>query len=68
MGVKEKIRRAARRKKETYKSISEKLGMPLQSYANLLARDRMTVDKAQQIADALGCDVVFLDRETGEIF
>lgn len=68
MGVKEKIRRAARQKKETYASISLKLGMPLQSYANRLSRGKMSFDYVEKIADALGCDVVFLDRETGEIF
>jgi len=68
MGAKEKIRRAARRKKETYESIAKKLKMPLQSYANRLARDKMSFDYAEKVADALGCDVVFLDRETGEIF
>ena len=68
MGAKEKIRRAARRKKETYESIAKKLKMPLQSYANRLARDRMSFDYAEKVADALGCDIVFLDRETGEIY
>lgn len=68
MGVKEKIRRAARRKKETYASISLKLGMPLQSYANRLSRGKMSFDYVERIADVLGCDVVFLDRETGEIY
>lgn len=68
MGAKEKIRRAARRKKETYESIAKKLKMPLQSYANRLARNKMSFDYVEKVADALGCDVVFLDRETGEIF
>lgn len=39
-----------------------------QTFANWLQYNSMTLDKFADVADYLGCDVVLLDRESGEIY
>lgn len=43
------------------------LGMDYQAFCNKLSRGTMSANYMVEIADALGCDVVFRDRATGEI-
>lgn len=47
--------------------LSERLGMDYQAFCNKLSRGTMSANYMVQIADALGCDVVFRDRETRNI-
>ena len=68
MSIKESIRNATRAKKETYKSISEKLNIGSQTYANMICRDNIQSKNLEKIADALNCDIVLLDRENGSIY
>ncbi len=39
-----------------------------QSFYNKINRDSMSFDDAEKIADALGCDIVFIDRQTKNIY
>lgn len=39
-----------------------------QLVSNMLTRDNMTFATVEDMADILGCDVVFRDRETGKIY
>ena len=39
-----------------------------QVFFNWLSSNAMSLAKFAIVADALGCDVVLLDRETGEIY
>ena len=68
MGLKENFRKARKSKKMKYASIGEIIGMSAQTLANTISRDNMRTDTAQKIADALGCDLVLIDKKTGEIF
>lgn len=43
------------------------LGMDYQAFCNKLSRGTMSANYMVEIANALGCDVVFRDRATGEI-
>ena len=68
MSAKNHIKKMVEKKDIKKKDIAKKLEMPPQSLVNLISRDKMTFQKAEEIADACGCDVVFLDRLTGEVF
>lgn len=68
MGIAKNIKVAAKDKDMTQKDIAEALGVPLQNLYNQLHRDAFTVRKAAQIADALNCDIVLIDRETKKIY
>ena len=39
-----------------------------QLVSNMLTRDNMTFATVEEMADILGCDIVFRDRETGKIY
>ena len=49
-------------------NLAEKLGMMPQTFYNKLSRDSMSFSDAEKIADALGCDVVLIDRTTQKIY
>ena len=51
----------------TQKVFAERLGITLNSVRNSLYSDNFQVGTFKLWADALGCDVVLIDRETGEI-
>lgn len=40
----------------------------LQPVYNMMARDNLTFDTAEQFAELLGCEIVFRDKETGKIY
>lgn len=48
--------------------LTQMLDCNRQTLANTLQNNRMTLNKFAEIADALGCDVILVDRETGETF
>lgn len=48
--------------------LAEKTGKTPGNFYNFLSRDTMRFAEVEAIADALGCDVVLRDRETGQIF
>ena len=62
------INMAVASKKITQKELAERCGMPTQSLYNMLGRNTLTVKSLQTLADAIGCDVVLKDRETGKIY
>lgn len=45
--------------------LADMIGKPKQSLYNQLNRDTWKFSEVEKIADALGCDIVFKDRETG---
>lgn len=47
---------------------AESLGRNPQVFYNMLTRDSMRFSEAETIADALGCNIVFRDRETGQLY
>lgn len=48
--------------------VAAKLGALPQTFYNKLARDTMRFSEVEEIAAALGCDVVLIDRETGKTY
>jgi len=49
-------------------AVAENLGMDPQVFYNKLFRDTMKYNDVEKIADALGCDIVFKDRQTNDIY
>ena len=68
MGASVHIKTAMIHKKVTQVQLAEKLGKATQTVYNTLGRDMMRYVEVERFADALGCDVVFRDRDTGEIY
>jgi transcriptional regulator with XRE-family HTH domain len=68
MYIKEIIRRAAKYKKKSYADMARALGITPQTYANTLSRGNFQAETIEKIADVLGCDLVFVDRATGNAF
>ena len=67
MDAKTIVKNAMKYKKIKSGMLAELLGMEYQAFCNKLSRGTMSANYMVQIADALGCDVVFRDRETGDI-
>lgn len=68
MSVKKQIKKALVSRQMTQQELAEKLGKPYGTVRNALSRDNMRASTLEEYADALGCDVVLIDRETGEIY
>lgn len=49
-------------------SVADALGVDRQVFYNKISRDTMKYKDVEKIADALGCDIVFLDRENKNIY
>lgn len=67
MEAKAIIKRAMKHQKIGSGVLADALGMDYQAFCNKLSRGTMSANYMLQIADALGCDVVFRDRTTGDI-
>ena len=48
--------------------VAEILGDNPQVFYNKMSRDSFKYAEAERIADALGCDIVLRDRETGKTY
>ena len=68
MGASKHIKAALKAKKISQIEFAELSGKPLQTIYNTLHRDTMTYETAERYADVIGCDVVLIDRETGETY
>lgn len=68
MGSARRLKSIMAYKGVTAVSLAETLGKATQTFYNMLQRDVMKYSEVEKIADALGCDVVFKDRETGKEF
>lgn len=68
MGASIHIKTAMTAKGISQRDFAEKTGRITQTFYNMLNRDTMKFSEVEAIADALGCDVVLRDRETGQYF
>ena len=68
MGASKHIKRVLFEKELKTADLAERINKPLQSVYNQLNRDTWKYAEVETVADALGCDVVFIDRETKEIY
>lgn len=46
--------------------VANTIGKPRQSLINQMYRDTWKFAEVEEIASKLGCDIVFIDRETGK--
>lgn len=68
MGASKKIKKRLIDLGITQLKFAEMLGKPEGTVRNTLVKDNMTISILEEYANALGCDVVLIDRETGEIY
>ena len=68
MGSTQLLKSVMKRKKITQFALAEILDKPYNTVRNTLVADNMKMKSLEGYADALGCDVVLLDRKTGEIY
>lgn len=68
MGAAKHIKTALLDKELKPGALAAMLGVNPQVFYNKLSRDTMTFSDAEKIADAIGCDVVLRDRETGKTY
>ena len=68
MGLSKNFKQVMLERNISVKELAKKLEVTPQSLSNTLYRDNMTVEKAEKIADALGCDVNLIMRDTGKKF
>lgn len=64
MGASRKLKDIMKHKHIKQTELAESSGKQLQVLRNMLYRDNMTYATVEQLADALGCDIVFIDRKT----
>ena len=68
MGAVKHIKAALKAKKISQIELAHHIDKPLQSVYNQFHRDAMSFETLETYADAIGCDVVLIDRETGETY
>lgn len=68
MGATRKIKRVLFEKGLTQIDLAALADKNIQALRNQLSRDNLAYASVEHLCDALGCDIVFRDRETGEIY
>ena len=68
MSASKQIKQAMLEKNIKISDLAEKINMKPQPLSNKLYRDTMSYSDVEKIADALGCDVKIVDRETWKTF
>lgn len=66
MGATKHIKRALFEKDITAAALADIIKKPKQSFYNQLGRDTWKFSEVERIADILNCDIVFVDRATGD--
>jgi len=68
MGASKKLKMILLDKGIRQADLAEMTGRHLPTLRNMFYRDNMTYATVEQLADALGCDVVLWDRKTGKLY
>lgn len=68
MGASKHIKRLLFEKDLKTADLAERIEKPLQSVYNQINRDSWKFSEVEKIADCYNCDVVFIDRETKQIY
>lgn len=68
MGASKHLKAAMKDKKIKVAELSEMTGKPMQTIYNAMHRDNMYFDLAEMYAEAIGCEVVLRDKDTGKIY
>ena len=66
MGMSEHIKNALKAKKLKIRDLAEMTDTPEQTLYNAMSRDSVPFKTVEMYADAIGCDIIFRNRETGE--
>lgn len=66
MGAKIRIKTMLVIRNKSYKDLADMTGTKYQTIKNKLFRDSLNYNYVEKVADLLGFDVVFRDRETGK--
>lgn len=66
MGASKHFKRLMFEREITTGDIAKLIDKPLQSLYNQICRDSWKYKEVEEIADKLGCDIVFVDRKTGQ--
>lgn len=66
MGASKKIRMILLDKGKTTRAFAGEIGMLPQTLYNKLQRDTMGYKEVERLTEALGCEIVFKDKETGK--
>ena len=66
MGASKHIKRVLFEKEIKTEVLANKMGKQLQVLYNQLSRDSWKFSEVESVADLLDCDVVFIDRKTGQ--
>lgn len=66
MGATIHIKRALLERGLSAVKLADMMEKPKQTLYNQMTRDSWKFSEVEKVADLLGCDVAFVDRETGE--
>lgn len=66
MGATKHIKRILFEKDMKIGDLADIIGKPRQTLANQLQRDSWKFAEVEGIADKMGCDIVLIDRQTGQ--
>lgn len=66
MGASRHLKAIFTDRKLKMESVANTIGKPRQSLINQMYRDTWKFAEVEEIASKLGCDIVFIDRETGK--
>lgn len=68
MGAGKAIRKIMIDKHMTKKELAERMSKPDSTVINTLFRDKLTIETALQYGEALGCDLIYVDRYTKKTY
>lgn len=68
MGAADKIKEVLKHRHIKQYELAEMTGRNAQTLRSMLYKDNMTYATVEEIADILGCDIIFKDRKTGKTF
>lgn len=68
MGASKHLKAAMKDKKIRVEDLSEMVDKPMQTIYNMMYRDTMKFNQVEIYAEALGCEVVLRDKETGKVY
>ena len=68
MGIAKKLKAALLYNDMTQVELAEKLGKSHSAVRNAIFNGNITYNNLEEMAGAIGCDVVLRDRKTGKIF
>ena len=68
MNAQNMVKSVLKHKHITQQELADMVGKPYNTLRNILYGKNMTCETLEQLADALGCDVVLIDRKTRKQF